>query len=619
MNSFHFVRPALLWCLPVLLFLLWLYFRVRRIRNPWQQLMRADLQQQLLLAPQQQSNNLLWTMIALSLTVFAVAGPSWSQQSRPVFAQQDALVIVQDLSLSMLAADTQPNRITRSKQKISDLLQQRQEGLTALVVYAGDAHTVTPLTQDSATISSLLPALDPLMMPKLGSAAESGIQQALALFRNAGINKGRILLISDGIDQQALKAIPKLLNQKFSLKILAVGSLDGAPIPLPNNSFAKDDSGNVIISKLDLNSLQQLADSTGADLQKMSLTDRDIERLLAGSTIGSELIEQDAKIPLWIEQGHWFLLPVLPLAALVFRRGWLLSLFLCTFISFPLVYSPKAHALSWPFSGNPVEEKQQAGEKAFAEQRYQEASEQLQQPLWQGSAYYRLGEYEQAAQAFAKEQSADAHYNRGNALARAGQYQDALAAYQQALDLQPEFADAEHNQKIVQQLLEEQQKQQAQDNPQDQQQSQNQEQNQDQGKQNATNDADQNQQNQNGQDQQSPMQPKNQAGQQDQSKQNQAQSEQDSPQQASQNKAQTEQASDQPEQTAPDEQPAPDTQQPTESAQTEGEPENKSEEQRALEQWLRRVPDDPSGLLKRKFEYQSSLRDSPLSEGRSPW
>jgi Ca-activated chloride channel homolog len=79
-----------------------------------------------------------------------LAGPSWERLPQPVEQRTDALVIVLDLSLSMFAEDVAPSRVVRARQKIADILRQRDEGLTALVAYAGDAHAVVPLTDDAA-------------------------------------------------------------------------------------------------------------------------------------------------------------------------------------------------------------------------------------------------------------------------------------------------------------------------------------------------------------------------------------------------------------------------------------------------------------------------------------
>ncbi len=127
------------------------------------------------------------------LSIIALAGPAWQQIPSPVQEREDAMVIVQDLSLSMYSTDLNPSRLIRAQRKLIDTLNSRkEEGQTALVVYAGSAHTVTPLTDDIATISNMISALDPNIMPLLGSKPEEGIRLAVELLENAQLNEAKL-------------------------------------------------------------------------------------------------------------------------------------------------------------------------------------------------------------------------------------------------------------------------------------------------------------------------------------------------------------------------------------------------------------------------------------------
>ena len=623
LDSFHFARPWALLLIPLVVIQVIWYLRFRHASNPWQGLMRPDLQQQLLAKPEKQPGYLLWTLTALSLTGIALAGPSWSQQSRPAFIKQDNLVIVLDLSLSMLAEDSQPNRITRSKQKLQDLLKQRDEGMTALVVYSGDAHVVTPLTQDTATIRNLLPALDPLMMPKLGSAAEEGISKAAELVRQSGFQKARLLLITDGLDTQAQKAIRKQLPSHLKLSIMTVGTEAGAPIPLDNQSFVKDQQGNVIISKLDQADMTSFAASVNALIHPVTLDESDLNTLLPPEIAQHELKESQTQLPLWIEQGHWFLLPVLPLLALAFRRNWLLVLPLLV-----LLGAPQPVFAFWP------EDPQIQGEKAFQQGDYSEARKLLKDPLWQGSALYRQKNYQQAVSEFAKTDTPQAHYNRGNALAKLGRFDEAMSAYSKALEQDPSLKDAEYNRSLVESLLKQQKN--SQEKLQQDQQSQQNQPNPDSGQQN-------NQQNEGSSSQKNSgnASTHSSAGTQNQSStsENTASGEdQSGGQSANQDFGPDDDSSmlgnandKNPNHTEELDQAVLDRlaeqqrekQQKDQDSQTtignQGAGGGMSEEELSLEQWLRRIPDDPAGLLRRKFEYEANQRREPLPEGRAPW
>lgn len=633
LDSFHFARPWALILIPVVIIQVLWYLRFRHASNPWQDRMRPDLQQQLLAKPEKQPSYLLWTIVALSLTGIALAGPSWSQQSRPALIKQDNLVIVLDLSLSMLAEDLPPNRITRSKQKLQDLLKQRKEGMTALVVYSGDAHTVTPLTQDTATIRNLLPALDPLMMPKLGSAAEVGISKAVELVRQSGFQRARLLLITDGLDQAAQQGIRKQLPKSMSLSIMAVGTEAGAPIPLDDQGFVKDQKGNVIISQLDQAGLDSFADSVKALIHPITLDEEDLNYLLPVEIDQQQIKETQAQLPLWIEQGHWFLLPVLPLVALAFRRNWLLMLPLLMLLS-----APEPVYAFWPA------DPQTKGEEAFREGNYDQAEALLEDPLWRGSAYYRQQDYQQAINEFAKSDTPQAHYNRGNALAKLGRLDEAMSAYSKALEQNPNLKDAEHNRSLVEELLKQQNNQQQQDQSNESQSQQSSEQPSPEQGSSEQQSSEQASSEQQGQSQQSPQ--NGQSGQNG--------SQQSTPeQQGSENLSDTapnQSADSQNQEFGPDDdssmfgnpndnnangdeeldqavldklaeqqkkQQQKDQNSP--SAGTPGASEGMSEEELSLEQWLRRIPDDPAGLLRRKFEYEANQRREPLPEGRAPW
>lgn len=106
---------------------------------------------------------LLWLISILA--VLAISGPSFRKIPTPVMKNQSALVVALDVSKSMLSDDIKPNRLERAKYKLNDILDKRKDGQTALLVYAGDAFIVTPLTDDTETISLLVKAISPEIMP----------------------------------------------------------------------------------------------------------------------------------------------------------------------------------------------------------------------------------------------------------------------------------------------------------------------------------------------------------------------------------------------------------------------------------------------------------------------
>ena len=185
LSQFHLIRPTwLLALIPAIL--LFVFLLKRQLASArWNGIIDKALMPHVLdQMPSEQSRWPLWfILLAWIVASIALAGPTWQQLPQPVLKKDDALVVVLDMSLSMAAQDVNPDRVTRARQKIIDILKHRKEGLTALVVYAGDAYTVTPLTDDTDTAINLVPALSPFIMPSMGSRPDKALILAKKLIR----------------------------------------------------------------------------------------------------------------------------------------------------------------------------------------------------------------------------------------------------------------------------------------------------------------------------------------------------------------------------------------------------------------------------------------------------
>ncbi len=623
MSSFHFLRPGWLLALPPLLALLiWLWRRQLRSRS-WQAVCDPQLLPHLLLGRSRRRTRWpLWLLLSgLLLAVLALAGPTWRQQPQPLFRQQSALVILLDLSRSMAAADLKPSRLERARLKIEDLLRQRREGQTALIAFAGDAFVVTPLTDDVQTIHSLLKSLTPELMPVQGSEPQRALGLGMELLQQAGPKRGRLLLITDeDRPERALTAAGELQEAGFELAVLGVGTRAGAPIPLSGGGFFKDSQGNLVLPKLDEAGLRQLAAAGGGDYRRLSIDERDLRELLPeGDRRRLDRAEKTAAKTgeRWREEGVWLLWPLALLAALAFRRGWL------TLVVLMLLPPLPARALSWQDLWQRPDQ-QAAG--AFATGQYDRAQQLFQDPLWKASSLYRAGQYAEAAEALEHPESADDWYNKGTALARSGQLPQALQAYGQALELDPDHADAEANKKLVEDALRQQQPQQQKDPQHSEDQQAAQQQNRDDSgsqqktKQRQNTDPSQFQ---SGAQNQQPSSDQTQNQPQQDSDQNSAQPRQN---RAAQAKIDQEQAAQQPERSNPAEQQAQAARSeeeqnappPADATAAINDNTPSDEQERAVQQWLQRIPDDPGGLLRRKFLYQYRQRGRQQETDR-PW
>jgi Ca-activated chloride channel family protein len=454
MSEFHFLRPLWFVALIPALLLLLLLWRQRSRGGEWQPLVAPALLAHLLLETGQTVRRLPLLLLGLGwlLAVVALAGPTWQRQPQPVFNAPADRVIVLDMSPSMAATDLKPDRLTRARFVIRDLLSGLQEGRTALVVFGAEPHVVTPLTDDRATIEALLPALSVDIIPAPGDRAGPALRTAGTLLQRVGSTRGTVLLLSDGFTDPAdsLDAVRQLRGQGVQVSVIGVGTTQGAPVPAAGGGFDSTADGAVQMARLDEAGLAALASAGAGRYQRSDAVQPDS---LIEQTAGHDLThaqQQDGHgLERWVEQGPWLLLPLLIIAAAGFRRGWLGVLVVL------LLPPPPAQAFGWQDLW--LRPDQQAS-RLLQQGDPKTAAERFQDPHWRATARYQAGDYAGAAEGFAGDQP-DSAYNRGNALARDGRLQEALAAYDAALERQADHADARFNRELVEQLLREQQSQ----------------------------------------------------------------------------------------------------------------------------------------------------------------
>jgi Ca-activated chloride channel family protein len=592
-SGFHFLRPlALLGLIPALLIVALAQWHKRSAGN-WETVINPELLPFLMQGDdKKKQRGIYWVLCAWIIACLSLAGPTWQQLPQPVHKKDAALILILDLSPSMLAEDIKPSRLARARYKLIDILKSRGEGFTALVVYGGEAYTLSPLTEDSNTIISLVPTLQPSLLPAYGSNTEEAVETALELAINGGYQQADLLLITDGVASPAFATVQSMVKRagKFRLSILGVGTAQGAPIPTGSGGFIKDNKGAILIPKLSAASLQMLAQNSGGSYRTLSTDDSDISALLEATEElfpgASKELERD--FDLWDDQGYWLVLLLLPIVLLSFRKGNIAILLLA-----PALISDPTSALEWRDLWQTAD---QQASRALQAGDVETAQTLFKDPQWRASAAYKAGDYQTAINEFVQNDSADGHYNRGNGLAKSGDLDGAIEAYNQALKLQPDMQDAIANRDLIEQLKKQQQEQQQnQENSQDQQQSQDQ-QNQDQ----------QSDSEQNKQQNQSQNQEQQQDGEQSQQQQEAAKQETDSQQAEEQAEKATQENT---EDKKPDEKQQ--TEELSEQLTDESNKELTEEQKQAqqeLQQWLRRVPDDPGGLLREKFRYQSRQR-----------
>ncbi|MEH6446130.1 MAG: VWA domain-containing protein, partial [Oceanospirillaceae bacterium] len=466
-NEFHFIRPLWLLALLAIPLIGWLLWRIKHSNFQWQGLIEDEMLAHLIVGKNEKHS--LWPIVLLCsawlLAVLALAGPSWQQLPQPQFANQKPLIILVDLSPSMLVEDIKPSRLVKMRFKLIDLIKARKQGLTALVVYGGDAHVLTPLSDDSKTLLSLVPTLSPNIMPIAGSRTEEGIELAISLIKDQGYKSADVVLFTDGVTVQAQQSVSALLeNSNIRLSIIGVGTTAGAPIPLGSEGFAKDQNGNIVLAKLPRTLLQRLAETNHGRYHDLSLSNQDIADVLSlnenATDTYQELAALSSEMDQWEDAGQWLVLLILPFFLLSFRRGWLLQLFAVSMLIVPFIHPKPAQALGWE---DLWQSSDQQGSQAFVKQDYSKAADKFSDDNWRGAAQYKAGDFAGAAKSYATLNNAGGYYNQGNALAKQGELAQAIKAYNKALLLEPELADAQTNKVLVENLLKKQKEQQSKD------------------------------------------------------------------------------------------------------------------------------------------------------------
>lgn len=558
----HFIRPYWLLLLPLAVIMPWLWKRTRRPSGDWTAVCDPHLLRWLSVSQASGTTRVggRWLAgAAVLISVLALAGPSWQKLPDSSFSARDARVIVLDVSRSMLAQDLRPNRLTRARFRLADLLEMTAEGQVGLVAFAGDAYVVSPLTSDMNTIANLLPALQSDIVPVAGSRVDRALVMAAVLLGRAGLSRGEILLVTDAADAADAARAKDLRNDGIITSVLGVGTVEGAPIP-SGAGFVSDRSGNVVIARLNRASLQAVAEAGGGRYLELGAGARGTSLWL--DSAGSEFARREGALgERWQDAGPWLVLLLLPLALFGFRRGLLFALPLVVLPG--LLWSPPAHAGWWDDAWHT---RDQQAYLALQEEDADKAAALALDPALSGQAWYRSGEHANAVEVWSRLGSADAHYNRGNALAHLGEYTAAIEAYDQALAIEPDMEDALANRALLEQM-EQQQEQQA-----------------------------------------------GEEGESGQSEPSDDRSAGDSAQQSKGEEGDQDSQSDeqQGEQREGD-------QEDGEMGEKEGEPVDFSEawseeDAQAMEQWLRRIPDNPGGLLRRKFRNQHQRRGAPKDE-----
>ena len=597
-TEFHFLRAGWILLIPIAILLIFFFKRRMLTIGNWEKLIDKRLLPYVMSRRQLSDNQYKWWLISLIsvLSIIALAGPTWERIEQPSFRTDQSLVIALDLSRSMNAQDITPNRLTRAKLKILDILERRQGAQVALIVYSANAFTVTPLTSDTDTIIALINSIDTSIMPSRGSYPALAIDKGLQLLNQASVSNGEIILVTDGgITSDSFSSAQKLRDEGYRLSALGIGSMNGAPIPKETGGFITDSTGQITISRLEVDDLKDLVEIGGGSYTSITSNDQDIDTLL--SEVYSAVRESDDSVTTdqWKEFGPWLLLIVVPFGSLLFRKGWV---FLLLLTIMPIDNS--VYALDW---NDLWKTRDQQAKEAMESGDYDKAIELFEDSEWLAAAHYKAGNYRQSANGYNNNSNIDHLYNHANSLAKIGQFEEAIENYEKVIAEEPNAEDALYNLNLLKDLLSENQSS---------------EENNDDGQSSEEASTGEQSQQQNGDESE-------QSDNEGNSKTGDSDDESDAnPNQKLSNEEDIEAIEKELERAAEENS----NQEPQQEDNNESGLEGRmaQEQQQAMEQWLRRIPDDPGGLLRRKFRYQYQRQGIDQdgnqiwpNEGAQPW
>lgn len=589
MAAVHLLRPYWLLALLPIALLWWWYGLPHQRASAWNRVMQADFVRLLVTQGTHGSGHRLapprhLLALACAVAVVALAGPVLQHTPQGVYRSRTALIIAVDLSQSMLAQDVTPSRLERAQLKTLDLLSLRQRGDTALIAYAAQAYAATPLTYDTRTLANLVPALSPRIMPRQGDNPRAALALSARLIQGSGRHGGDVLLLTDGLGGHRVQPLIAYAHRHgLRVSVLAVATPQPTPVPAPDGVGTLQNHGRPVTSALDAGPLKQLVHATGGHYQAVRRDSRDVQQLqkLFATQHGDNTRVAGRTSPQWRNLGPWLLLLLcLPASLYLFRRN-LLFLLVTICLLTPLAQS---HAAGL---GSMFQNRNQQGLAAYRSGHYQAAGKLFSDPRWRAAAAYRQGDLKTALSLYAGQNDLASIYDRGNVLVKLGRLQQGLAAYNKVLARDPGNADAAYNKAQVLKLLKALNRGQSSSRP---------------GKQSDKPNHSHNKKKNRQKDRQ-----------QDRDKQNASTAKQQSKPPQSAQAAKKEKAGRKGQALVKNSQ-----RQNKRSSSLEATQTQKQQQRDAAQYRLRQIPDDPAGLLRRKFRYEYQQRAGQNRPGESP-
>ncbi len=436
------IRPTFL-----LLFIIWLplcYWLIKNLshQGQWQKVIDPSLFKAL--SSNQVSKNYGTSFLVPTvgcLIIIALAGPA-IETNEAQSAHQGNLFVILDNSLSMAAEDISPDRITRAKRIIADWANSGLFDKTSVTLYSGSAHTLTPLTRDVNTLNVQLAPVTPFIMPAMGNHPELAMQKTKEQIENMGITDAHLLWITDDIAKASVSKLKSNIPNAISKTIIAIGTAEGKPIPLPNDQGFLTQEGKIVIVPMNEVQISDIAKSIG--FKVLPLNSSPSPQLL--ENIEARTSDQRG----YKDLGFWLLIPIAAILLWVARRQASIAIMPLLLITLNLAAMPKQANANDLFLN-----KDQKAYQALINNNPDRAIELSDNQSIMAQALFDQQQYQKSADEFLLIENQDALYNAGNALAHAGKLEEAIDAYDQALAM-GEHKLAKKNKSLIEDYLKQQ-------------------------------------------------------------------------------------------------------------------------------------------------------------------
>jgi len=423
--SFSFLRPFWLLALPLLL-IVWYSQTQNKNNHAWKSFINSDFLNVLTQNTQatKKTNTSLFIIIGIFISIIALAGPSIKTTQQSAFKSDQATVIIADASLSMLSTDISPSRKKWAQLKIQEFAKTQNDGLTALIMYSGDAHIISPLTRDIENIIHLTQVIEPEILPLKGSDPESAFKLASEIFDKNNITNGNIIWITDGLEKSDIPKINKQLDS-HQLSTLVVGTTTGAPIKFENGQYLKNGS-DIIIPSVNTQNFDLLSSTTNQPWQWLTRDDIDLKWI---SSQSNKDVELDNDYLERMDLGV-FLLVISSLFLLAFLRPNSQTFSLIILVAVLLPKESLANETWQSFD--------KQGMQALENEQYEQASQLFENPKLKAYAHLKNNEFDKTIEILEDESlelNEDDYYNLGQAYAKKQEFEQALENFKTSKSL----------------------------------------------------------------------------------------------------------------------------------------------------------------------------------------